>query len=128
MKGLELPINVLVLIAVAVIVLLGIVALYFTGFLGPAGTISFSEATSTACASWQRQNYPDPFSIGITNFDANRDSTIGTTEAATAACSCGTDPAGGDTLGTLAECRYSDSDCTTAVGTADIRNRICGFP
>ena len=49
MKGIELPINILVVVAVAVIVLLGIVALYFAGFIGPATTINQGAAKNSGC-------------------------------------------------------------------------------
>ena len=50
MKGLELPINVLVVVAVAVIVLLGVVGLFFAGFIGGGGTIALTAARNNACA------------------------------------------------------------------------------
>jgi len=43
MKGFQLPINILVVVAIAVIVLLGLVALYFRGF-GPFSTTAGIEA------------------------------------------------------------------------------------
>ena len=49
MKGVELPINVLVIVAIAVIVLLGLIALYFLGF-GPFSTgVSLQAAKSQGC-------------------------------------------------------------------------------
>ena len=49
MKGVELPVNVLVIVALAVIVLLGVVAL-FTGVFGPSGaTITTTQAWQQAC-------------------------------------------------------------------------------
>jgi hypothetical protein len=48
-KGIELPINILVIIAVAVIVLLGLIALYFSGFMGPAGIVTQDAAKSSGC-------------------------------------------------------------------------------
>jgi len=118
MKGLELPINVLVLIAVAVIVLLGIVALYFTGFLGPSGQVTLSTVTSTACGSWQRQNYPDASNIEISNYDANGDNSLNPASDCT-----------GDNLETLGEEKYATAACVdTTAGENDIRTRVCGFP
>jgi hypothetical protein len=48
-KGIELPINILVIIAVAVIVLLGVIALYFSGFMGPAGIVTQDAAKTSGC-------------------------------------------------------------------------------
>ena len=56
MKGVELPINILVVVAIAVIVLLGLVALYFIGF-NPFSVTSALEATkSTGCRLYMNQN------------------------------------------------------------------------
>ena len=49
MKGLELPVNILVVIAVAVIVLLGVTALYLAGFGPFAATTNVQTAWSSAC-------------------------------------------------------------------------------
>jgi hypothetical protein len=47
-KGIELPINILVIIAVAVIVLLAVVALFIIGFK-PSSNISAESAFSEGC-------------------------------------------------------------------------------
>lgn len=47
-KGIELPINILVVIAIAVIVLLAMVALFMGGFK-PAGAVSAEAAWSDSC-------------------------------------------------------------------------------
>ena len=78
-KGIELPINVLVIIAVAVIVLLGIIALYFGGFIGPAGAMSSEGAKVKYCGVLMKDLHGcstvDPDTILITDFDANDDGT-----------------------------------------------------
>ena len=76
MKGVELPINVLVIVAVAVIVLLGIAALFITGF-SPFSTVSGQESyKNVACAQLVRGGCVDsPSSITI-NFDANGDGEV----------------------------------------------------
>ena len=79
MKGVELPINILVVIAVAVIVLLGVIALYFGGFVKPAELINQEAAKSKYCALVMRDpagcTTVDTSAIGITDFDANGDGT-----------------------------------------------------
>ena len=56
MKGVELPINILVVVAIAVIVLLGLVALYFIGF-NPFSVTSALEATKNqGCRLWMNLN------------------------------------------------------------------------
>ena len=78
MKGIELPINILVVVAVAVIVLLGLVALYFSGFVGPAGVMNQESAKQKYCAIIMRSpdgctGGTDLNSIIISDFDADRD-------------------------------------------------------
>jgi len=48
-KGVELPINILVIVAIAVIVLLGLVALYFVGFNPFSTTAGLEGIKNKAC-------------------------------------------------------------------------------
>jgi len=86
-KGIELPINILVVIAVAIIVLLGVIALYFSGFMGPAGVISSESAKNAACQRVMRNPAGcvtvDPSTIlldgsiaGVPGFDADNDGDV----------------------------------------------------
>jgi len=52
MKGIELPINVLVIVAIAVIVLLGLVVLYFIGFNPFSGSISLTSLKNAGCSNF----------------------------------------------------------------------------
>ena len=77
MKGVELPINILVIVAIAVIVLLGLVALYFTGF-GPFSQVAGQEAIKNqACAALNPREgcTTDPYTLEV-NFDVDGDGTI----------------------------------------------------
>ena len=59
-KGLELPINVLVIVAVAVVVLLGVSILFMTGFLSGGNTLNQSNSWNQACVQVKvncAQNY-----------------------------------------------------------------------
>ena len=56
MKGVELPINILVVVAIAVIVLLGLVALYFIGFNPFSVTTAVESAKNNACRDYLHQN------------------------------------------------------------------------
>lgn len=51
MKGIELPVNILVIIAIAVIVLLGLIGLYMAGMLGPGISIQQRQAWNTGCGA-----------------------------------------------------------------------------
>lgn len=118
MKGLELPINVLILIAIAVIVLLAVIVLFFSGFGGPSRAITLQTAVSTACAEWQRKGLTTKAAntITIDYYDANGDGTI------TAATGCG---GTADNLGTLA-LKFYGIACSGK--DIDIKQRVCGFP
>ncbi|MFH1229372.1 MAG: hypothetical protein V1678_03030 [Candidatus Aenigmatarchaeota archaeon] len=52
MKGIELPINILVVVAIAVIVLLGLVALYFVGFNPFSNSTSLTALKNKACSDF----------------------------------------------------------------------------
>ena len=97
MKGVELPINILVVIAVAVIVLLGVIALYFSGFVTPAGVMSSEAAKEAGCQRVMRD--PDgcitvtPSTIlldgtmtGVPAYDANDDGSITAADTLLALC------------------------------------------
>jgi len=78
MKGIELPVNVLVIVAISVLVLLGITALYVSGII-PAGQINQFSALSQACGELKTSAEPcsaDTSTIDI-NWDANKDGSIG---------------------------------------------------
>ena len=48
-KGIELPINILVIVAVAIIVLLGVIALFYSTWFKSTTPIDLNAATSRAC-------------------------------------------------------------------------------
>jgi len=52
MKGVELPINVLVVVAIAIIVLLGVVVLYFIGFNPFSGSVSLTSLKNAGCSNY----------------------------------------------------------------------------
>ena len=54
-KGIELPINILVIVAVAIIVLLGVIALFYSSWFSGTGTISLEAAKGTACNAAVRE-------------------------------------------------------------------------
>ena len=49
MKGIELPINILVIVAVAIIVLLGVIALFYSSWFGGTQPMSLEAAKAQAC-------------------------------------------------------------------------------
>jgi len=77
MKGMELPINVMVIVVICVIVLLAVVALFF-GVWNPFKTTATLEtAKNNACQMLVSMGCPsNPESISVRDFDANRNGTV----------------------------------------------------
>ena len=126
MKGVELPINILVVVAIAVIVLLALVALYFIGF-GPFSTsISIEGVKNAACSELVRRGCVDlTNSIRTPSFDSDGDGRVGiagTWVFGTSVCNVLPPAVGaGDNLASLCNCSYSrttETDC----------KRLCGCP
>ena len=55
MKGIELPINILVIVAVAIIVLLGVIALFYSSWFSSTGPVTSQAALTSACNQASRQ-------------------------------------------------------------------------
>jgi hypothetical protein len=77
MKGIELPINVLIIIVVAIIVLLAIISMFFTPFTTGSGSVSLETAKEQACRSlvvaYNCGTSTDLDKIIVDNYDANDD-------------------------------------------------------
>jgi len=111
MKGIELPINVLIIVAVAIIVLIALVAMFYPNFRNSSITVNSDIYKNTACQIMiDRGCEPDAKSIRIEGFDADKDGqqddgtdwTFGTATTT----NCGT-TSGNDNLASLCECYYS---------------------
>lgn len=121
MKGVELPINVLVIVAIAVVVLLGLIVLYFVGFNPFSGGVSLTGLKNAGCAAFTIQ-----YDCG------NRIS-----DAALSDKGCGTDktcfidlPANSYLTGTEANSNTLLKLCQQELGAptdADCK-RVCGCP
>jgi len=73
-KGVELPINILVIVAIAVIVLLGLVAMYFLG-IGPfSNTVAMQAAKSEGCREYLNQVPPCSNIANVTNITWKQES------------------------------------------------------
>ena len=55
MKGIELPINILVIVAVAIIVLLGVIALFYSSWFTSTGPVTSQSAISSVCNQASRE-------------------------------------------------------------------------
>ena len=75
MKGISLPINMVVIIAVAVIVLLSLAAFFMGGFVHPTAKMSDTDAWNTGCGMWRMRGckLADVDDITILGYDPNGD-------------------------------------------------------
>ena len=75
MKGISLPVNMVVVIAVAVIVLLSLAAFFMSGFVHPTTKMSDTDAWNTGCGVWRMRGckIEDVTKIKIAGYDTNGD-------------------------------------------------------
>jgi hypothetical protein len=120
MKGLSLPINVLVIVVVAVIVLLGVVAIYFGGFNPFSSAIGVESAKNDVCGNFVRFRCTGKTNETLVpNFDANKDGVIN--PASTTFPTTCPGNAGSDNLAYLCVCYYgrtTEASC----------RQLCGCP
>ena len=128
MKGIELPINVLIIIVVAIIVLIAIVAMFYPSFTNGNSMVSSEGAKSAACQVLVSRggctsNTVHSYDISINNFDANKDNTVtsGIESAYPTVCLSGTPPtgSGSDNLARLCLCYYQ-------ITTDPLCKKLCG--
>jgi len=129
MKGLELPINVLIIIAIAVIVLLAVIVLFYSGYGSTQGTFTVESAKTDLCYMLAQRYKCNEKSYNIydTNlkYDVNGDGNQnGATDPSTFWSSppspaCGTGAASHDNLASLCYCHYflkNEADCAKICG------------
>jgi len=129
MKGVELPISTLVIVVIAVIVLLGLVAMYFTGF-GPFSTaVGIEGVRGQGCRILAQEKRCTEITknIPINGFDADRDGLMATDGhgAAISLLTCpqvGTD----DNLFMLCHCYYGMTGTEGQIEGAC--KQLCGCP
>jgi len=124
MKGVELPINVMVIIVICVIVLLAIVALFF-GVWNPFKiTTTLETAKNNACQMLVSIGCHHPENIAVRDFDANKNGTVNDaggigSEPWVYNDNCPGTAGSGDNLATLCRCYYniqSSTDCEKLCG------------
>ena len=137
MKGLELPINVLIIVAVALIVLLAVVAMYFSGFNPFTTTVGLEGVKNDACRRLVQEERckEETQNIKIDNFDADKDGQMGSSEPfsgwlwvfsgnPTRDALCAKESmAVGDNLASLCACYfsiYSEGECKVMCGCPGI--------
>ncbi len=74
MKGMSLPINLVVIIAICVLVLLAVAAFFAGGFGSGAASIGDSSALQKGCGMWKSQGCKlNSCDIGIVGYDYDAD-------------------------------------------------------
>lgn len=123
MKGAELPINTLIIIVIALVILIAVIAIFFGVYNPSKEGINLEAAKSNACQMLASMNCGvSPASIIINNFDADKDGTVGDIGTWTWGDSCSPSPAAdGDNLASLCACQYSIN-----TNDADCRKTVCG--
>jgi hypothetical protein len=107
LKGLELPVNTMIVVVVCLIVLLAIVALFYGTWNSGKGALSQEAAKNSACQALVAMSCnADPSSISVRDFDADRDGNLNTVGNLKGACNS----AQGDTLYMLCKCWYGISE------------------
>lgn len=126
MKGVELPINTIVILVIALIILLAILALFFSVWRPGVGGITLEAAKNNACQMLISTGCGDTNSIIVKDFDADEDGNLGTAETGsgwtwgTSVCG-GAVSNNGDNLASLCACQYGKSD-------EDACKTICNCP
>jgi hypothetical protein len=149
MKGVALPIEVLVIVVVAVIVLLGIIAVFFTGWSPFASTAGVESIKNNACRQLVLGKNcgvnPDQISVSdLTNINNLQElcdtyyGSGGSPEACKNVCGCvGITIVGGGGPGpvactaclwTLDGCADCDDECSTPATTHNTARCVCDPP
>jgi len=123
MKGSELPINTLIIIVIALIVLLACIAIFFGPYNITKYGAELETARTNACNMLQGMNcIPKPWEVQISNFDANKD---GVNNGGTEGVAPGSCSGGNDNLARLCLCYYN---IAAASLESDCKIKVCRCP
>jgi hypothetical protein len=125
MKGIELPINILIIIAIAVIVLIAVVAMFYTPFSNGTSSISSNTAKSDACRAMLANNCGVwPGQIAIYGFDADKDGKLDPSTSSNGNCNNPGDATTGDSLWSFCTCQLGIPQ--TLAGCVECLKNVCG--
>ena len=111
MKGISLPINVLVIIVLALIILIAILALFYGIWPSGVSGVNLVAVKNNACQILLDTGCGETRLIQINNFDADKDGSIDPSTGWTWGTACPpTDPNLGDNLASLCACYYPIAD------------------
>ena len=124
MKGLELPINALIIIVVAVIVMIALIAMFYPAFLSGSSTVTLETAKSQACKALVEGNNCNTtqavlWNIYVYGFDADKDGTNNPGPNTGANCQTSTSQ---DNLYMLCKCHFQIDPATDASSC----RKLCG--
>lgn len=102
MKGVELPINTLIVVVIALAILLALIALFFGVWTPGSSGLNLDAAKNTACHMLVSTGCRDAAQINVNDFDANKD---GNLQSGTGTGDCET--GGDDNLYMLCKCWYN---------------------
>ncbi len=121
MRGVELPISAIILIALAIIALIALIAFLYPEFLGQSESFSVVSVKNTACMEFLDNNCDvDPMNIDV-NFDADRNGEAIPRTDCDRSCGPGISC---DNLRTLARCWFGCPDLTIV----QCAKKLCGCP
>lgn len=126
MKGVELPINVLVIVVIALIILLALIGLFY-GVWGPGSSgLNLEGTKNSACQMLVSTGCSDSESIHVSDFDADKDGQFdhGTQARHDSPCN-ELDLNSRDNLFMLCKCWYNIGGATNDELDRECRTRIC---
>ena len=108
MKGVELPINVLIIVVIALAILLALIALFFGVWTPSSSGITLDAAKNNACHMLVSTGCRDAAQINVRDFDADKDGHLNEPGTTTGASCLPSDSASSssDNLFMLCRCWY----------------------
>jgi len=130
MKGIELPINVLIIVVIALIILLALIGLFYGVWTPGSSGLNLEGAKNSACQMLVSTGCGDSRSILVNDFDADKDGQFEGLSNNGDRSKCGSitpDPGMGDSLFMLCVCWYNIGDIGDLLDDIDreCRTRIC---
>jgi hypothetical protein len=126
MKGVELPINTIVIVVIALAILLALIALFFGVWTPGSSGITLDAAKNNACHMLVSTGCRDAKQINVRDFDADKDGILDTGSSGTRTLVCVDGEAGGnDNLFMLCKCWYGITGTDDPSLNLNCRRDIC---
>ncbi len=130
MRGVELPVNAIIIIALAIIALIAIIAFFYPEFFGQSESVSLESAKNAACMEMLNADCKLlPVEIGTPYFDSDQDGSINDVHPGGMYVLCGLSGVhGGDNLYQLFFCWYGISYHHDFDREVREMKKLCGCP